>query len=350
MRMKNRQTRSDRAFRSQLLRPARRGRVLAVCVLLMSLTGLTGCGRGAGEPETEPVELEKLISVGFSQLGSESVWRSANSVSIQETLTADNGYFLIYSNARQKQENQIKAIRSFISQRVDYIVFSPVTEDGWDTVLEEARDAGIPVITSDRQVNVEDPDLVTAWVGGDMFAEGERAAAWLKSNSSSSEKLHIVVLTGTEGSSAAIGRSRGFHSIADQMPNWEILEEKTGDFTMARGKEVMEYFLDTYPQIDVVVSQNDDMTFGAIEAMEAAGIRPGEDVVIISYDAVKAALEMVRSGIINVDVECSPLLGPAVDSLIRTLESGQEIQRDNPVEEMVFTKENVSEYLDKRTY
>ena len=295
-------------------------------------------------------EIDDLISVGFSQLGSESVWRSANTVSVQETLTPENGYFLIYSNARQKQENQIKAIRSFISQRVDYIVFSPVTEDGWDTVLEEAREAGIPVITSDRQVNAADPSLVTAWVGGDMVAEGTKAGQWLKDNTAPDEELEIVVMTGTEGSSAAMGRTEGFHSIADTMENWHILEEKCGDFTRARGKELMEQFLKTYDRIDVLVSQNDDMTFGAIEAMEEAGITPGKDIRIISFDAVKMALEMVRDGIINVDVECSPLLGPYIDELIRAMEQGEEVGPDHPVDEMVFTAENVSEYLDERTY
>ncbi|MBQ6321850.1 MAG: ABC transporter substrate-binding protein [Lachnospiraceae bacterium] len=324
----------------------------SLCIVCL----LSGCAnkKGAAEPESGAAKLDEridnLIQVGFSQLGSESVWRSANTVSIQETLTPENGYFLIYENARQKQENQIKAIRSFISQRVDYIVFSPVVEDGWDTVLQEAKQAGIPVITSDRQIRTDDASLVRAWVGGDMFAEGEKAARWLQENSDTEEELNIVVLTGTEGSTAAVGRSDGFHSISDGMDNWHILEEQSGDFTMARGKEIMEEYLGRYDEIDVLVSQNDDMTFGAIEAMEEAGIDPGADILIISYDAVKEALEMVRDGMINVDVECSPLLGPYVDDLIKRMENGEDISPENPVEELVFTAENVETYLADRTY
>ncbi|MCR5161705.1 MAG: ABC transporter substrate-binding protein [Lachnospiraceae bacterium] len=321
---------------------------VTVCVLL------AGCSRSSETEEAAAVDaFDNLISVGFSQLGSESVWRSANTVSFQETFTRENGYFLLYENARQKQENQIKAIRSFISQRVDYIVFSPVTETGWDTVLEEAREAGIPVITSDRQVVLAEDageGLVSAWVGGDMAAEGYKAAEWLRENTEEDEKLNIVVLTGTEGSSAALGRSEGFHSISDTMENWTVLEEKCGDFTLAKGQEIMEYYLDTYPDIDVLVSQNDDMTFGAIEAMRSRGIEPGSDIIIISYDAVREALKMVRDGYINVDVECSPLLGPYVDELIRKMEKGEPFEISNPVDELVFTADNVEEYLEGRTY
>ena len=225
-----------------------------------------------------------------------------------------------------------------------------MTEDGWDTVLKEASDAGIPVITSDRQVKTEDDSLVTAWVGGDMFLEGLKAGEWLQDHTPEQDELNIVVLTGTEGSSAAIGRTEGFHSISDNMKNWVILEEQCGDFTMARGKEIMQYYLDTYDDIDVLISQNDDMTFGAIEAMEEKGIEPGRDMIIISFDAVKEALEMVQEGRISMDVECNPLLGPYVDELIKAMEQGEQISHDNAVDEMVFTPENVGEYLESRTY
>ena len=330
------------------------GFAAAVLPAVIACILLGGCSRSSETEEEAAVDaFDNLISVGFSQLGSESVWRSANTVSFQETFTRENGYFLLYENARQKQENQIKAIRSFISQRVDYIVFSPVTETGWDTVLQEAHEAGIPVITSDRQVVLAEDSgdgLVSAWVGGDMAAEGYKAAEWLRENTEEDEKLNIVVLTGTEGSSAALGRSEGFHSISDSMENWTILEEKCGDFTLAKGQEIMEYYLDTYPDIDVLVSQNDDMTFGAIEAMKSRGIEPGSDIVIISFDAVRDALKMVRDGYINVDVECSPLLGPYVDELIRKMESGESFESSNPVDELVFTADNVEEYLESRTY
>jgi len=299
---------------------------------------------------------EDLIVVGFSQLGSESVWRSANSLSVQGTLTEENGYFLLFNNARQRQENQIKAIRSFISQRVDYIVFSPVTEEGWETVLQEAKDAGIPVIIVDRKVSGVDESLYTTWIGTDAVDEGEKAGFWLESHLNKkgrvNEDINIVVLQGTIGSSAQLGRTIGFNSVALKHDNWVILEQASGDFTIAKGKEVMQTMLETYDDIDVVVSQNDDMTFGAIDAMKENGRTYGEsgDTIVISFDAVKEALLMVEKGEINVDVECNPEQGPYIHEIIQKLEQGEAVEKYYYVEEMVFTKGNVSEYLPDRTY
>lgn len=305
--------------------------------------------------ETKEAE-EDLIVVGFSQIGSESVWRTANSASIQRALSRENGFFLEFNNARQKQENQIKAIRGFISQRVDYIIFSPATEEGWETVLQEAKDAGIPVILVDRKISVSDDSLYTTWIGSDAKAEGEKAGIWLETylgkNGRQEEDINIVVLQGTPGSSVQLGRTLGFDSIAKQHPNWHILEEKPADFTTAKGKEVMEQYIRKYQEIDVVVSQNDDMTFGAIQAMEEHGITTGVDgdVIVISFDAVREALEMVAEGTINVDVECNPEQGEYVAEIIRKLENKEPVDKENVVEEKVFTPENVAEYIDMRTY
>ncbi|MBD5454540.1 MAG: ABC transporter substrate-binding protein [Lachnospiraceae bacterium] len=328
----------------------------------MFLGALSGCGFFqdvmSEETDTQAVSdaEEDLIVVGFSQLGSESLWRTANSESIQRTLTKENGFFLEFNNARQKQENQIKAIRGFISQRVDYIMFSPVTEDGWETVLQEAKDAGIPVILVDRKTSVEDESLYTAWVGSDMAREGERAGLWLENYLQSSgreeEEINIVVLQGTSGSSAQLGRTAGFDAIAQKHSNWHILKQESADFTTAKGREVMEQFLNKFPEIDVVVSQNDDMTFGVLQAMEEKGITTGVngDVILISFDAVHEALELVAQGVINVDVECNPEQGEYIMDIIRKLENGEPVEKVNIVEEKVFTPENAEEYLDTRTY
>lgn len=333
----------------------------AIITFLLSGT-LSGCGffQNVMQEETDTQTVseaeEDLTVVGFSQLGSESLWRTANSESIQRTLTKENGFFLEFNNARQKQENQIKAIRGFISQRVDYILFSPVTEDGWETVLQEAKDAGIPVILVDRKASVKDDSLYTAWVGSDMEKEGEQAGLWLeeylKSAGREEEEINIVVLQGTSGSSALLGRTAGFDAVAKIHSNWHILEQKPADFTTARGKEVMEQFLNKYPDIDVVVSQNDDMTFGVLQAMEERGITTGVngDVILISFDAVHEALELVSQGIINVDVECNPEQGEYIMDIIRRLENGEPVEKENNVEEKIFTPENVDEYLDERTY
>lgn len=337
-------------------------RLFSALLCALFLAAMSGCGSfqdvmpEENHSEKIPDEEENLVVVGFSQLGSESVWRTANSESIQEALTRENGFFLEFNNARQKQENQIKAIRGFISQRVDYIMFSPATESGWETVLREAQDAGIPVILVDRKASLEDDSLYTAWVGSDMISEGKKAGIWLedylKEEGRDKEEINIVVLQGTIGSSAQLEREKGFNMIAEAHPNWHILKQEPADFTTAKGKEVMEAFLRIYSNIDVVVSQNDDMTFGAIQAMDERGITTGVDgdIILISFDAVREALELVSQGIINVDIECNPNQGEYILELIRKLENGEMVDKENVVEEKVFTQENVDEYLDTRTY
>jgi len=327
---------------------------VSICFLVASVFGFNYF-QGLPE-ESYDDETDDLTVIGFSQLGSESLWRSANSASIQEVFQKDNGYFLIFNNARQKQENQIKAIRSFISQRVDYIIFSPMTEEGWDTVLQEAKEAGIPVIVVDRMVAVEDPSLYTAWVGSNTEEEGQKAGRWLEQyveeQGYAEEPLNIVVLQGTLGSTAELGRTKGFNTVADEHQNWNILKQESGDFTAALAKEVMRSMLQQYPDIDILVSQNDDMTFGALEAIEEAGLTTGPDgdIIVISFDAVREALELVESGKINLDVECNPEQGDFILEVIEKLKHGEAVEKYNYVEETVFTQENVSEQLPDRTY
>lgn len=337
------------------------------CILLMIIL-LTGCALQSQEEFSEKAKKEEdtadavtpkddnLIVVGVSQVGSESVWRTANTASIRKAFTKEKGYFLIFDNARQKQENQIKAIRSFISQQVDYIVFSPIMEDGWDTVLQEAKDSGIPVILMDRKVNVSDESLYTSWVGSDFMAEGRNAGQWLNTHLEEQdrreEELNIVVLQGTAGSTSVIGRTEGFNEVAAQHPNWKILEQVDADFTTAKGREEMKKMLQKYNDIDVVVSQNDDMTFGALESIQEAGLETGTEdgIIVISFDGTKAALEMVEKGIINVDIECNPNQGEYVEKVVRMLGMGEQIGKTFYVPEEIFTKENVGSVLADRTY
>ena len=330
--------------------------IILVCILPVLFIGHRFFQGFNIKIEQMPAETEDLIVVGFSQLGSESGWRTAHTASIQQALTKDAGYFLIFNNARQMQDNQIKAIRSFISQRVDYIVFAPVIEDGWDTVLQEAKSAGIPVIVTDRRVSVQDDSLYTAWIGTDAEEEGKRAGRWLESYLAQkqrlSEDINIVVLEGTVGSTAEIGRSKGFDEIAAGHDNWQILESVAAEFTANKAKEVMRSVLRRYPEMDVLISQNDDMTMGAIEAMQEAGIRFGEggDVTVISFDATRDALELVKEGRINVDVECNPVQGAYVEEVIQKLEKGEPVEKHYVVEEKVFTRENAAEFLENRKY
>lgn len=333
--------------------------IQAVVAAMLVLILLAGCGKQGSEGKTKnglmPQD-ENLIVVGVSQLGSESVWRSANTESIREAFSKENGYFMIFENARQKQENQIKAIRSFISQRVDYIVFSPITEDGWDTVLGEAKDAGIPVIVMDRKVNVKDKELYTTWVGSDFTEEGRMAGEWLadhlKGTRFSEDDVNIVVLQGTEGSTAMLGRTEGFNTVAAMHEEWNILEQVNGDFTTMKGKEEMRKLLQKYDDIDVVVSQNDDMTFGALEAIQEAGRSTGAggEITLISFDAGKTALEKVKAGVINADIECNPLIGEEIEEIIQAIENGEPVEKENYVKERVFTQKNVMSVLDDWTY
>lgn len=330
--------------------------VLGIIVLLMAIIIVGEVNNVFLYPSLRNEEQstdDDLIVVGVAQLGSESVWRTANTNSVQKSLSRDNGFFLIMNNARQNQDNQIKAVRNFISQGVDYIVIAPTKETGWDTVLGEAREAGIPVILMDRTVDVKDKENYVTHVGSDMNEEGQKAGKWLEEQFPNSEQeLNIVILQGTLGSSAQLGREAGFFSIARGHENWNILEIANADFTTTKGKEEMARLLKKYERIDVVVSENDDMTFGAVEAIEEAGrsVGVGQEITMISFDACHDALTMVYNGIINLDVECNPLLGDSIAEIINKLEAGETVEKEHPVEEKIFTKENVEEELPDRTY
>lgn len=301
----------------------------------------------AGE-ETEAKEAaadtgdKELITVGYAQVGAESDWRTANTESFKSTFTEENGYKLIFDDAQQKQENQIKAIRSFIQQDVDYIVVAPVVETGWETVLEEAKEAGIPVILSDRMMQVSDDSLFEAWVGGNFVKEGETCGNWLadylEAQGRGDEEINIVTIQGTIGASAQVGRTDGFANILAQHSNWKMLDKQTGEFTQAKGQEVMESFLKSYDDIDVVVAENDNMAFGAIDAIKAAGktCGPDGDIIIFSFDAVKAAFDAMIAGDLNAAFECNPLHGPRVDEIIKKLEKGETVEKIQYVDEAYF--------------
>jgi simple sugar transport system substrate-binding protein len=298
----------------------------------------------------------KQIVVGFSQVGAESDWRTANTESMKSTFTEANGYKLIFDDAQQKQENQLKAVRNFIQQDVDYIVIAPVTETGWDTVLQEAKDAGIPVIIVDRMIDVSDDSLYTAWVGSNFLQEGYDAVAWLddylKKNNRADEDINIVTLQGTIGSSAQIGRTDGVEEKMKDHPKWKMLERQTGEFTQAKGQEVMESFLKTYDDIDVVIAENDNMAFGAIDAIKAAGktCGPNGDIIIISFDAVAAAFDAMIAGDMNVSVECNPLHGPRVAEIIQKLEKGESVDKIAYVQEGVYPADTAAAEKPKRAY
>ena len=293
---------------------------------------------------------EKKIVLGFAQVGAESGWRTANTKSIQESAAAA-GIELKFSDAQQKQENQIKAIRSFIQQKVDVIAFSPVVESGWDTVLKEAKDAGIPVVLTDRAIDSPDTSLYVSFLGSDFVEEGRRAGRWLVEQFKDHDgEVNIVELQGTVGSAPAIDRKAGFEEIIKDDPKFKIIASQTGDFTRAKGKEVMQAFLKAHKNIDVLYAHNDDMALGAIQAMEAAGLKPGEDIIIISVDGIRDAFVAASEGKINFIVECNPLLGPQLMDLVKKVVAGESVPKRIVTEERTFTIEEAIAELPNRQY
>jgi len=291
------------------------------------------------------------IVLGFSQVGAESEWRTANTESIKSSATAA-GIDLKFSDAQQKQENQIKAIRAFIAQKVDVIAFSPVVASGWGTVLREAKAAKIPVILSDRAVDEKDDSLWVSFMGSDFVEEGRRAGRWLvEKMKGSTTPVNIVELQGTVGSAPAIDRKKGFEEIIKADAKFKIIRSQTGDFTRAKGKEVMEAFLKAEgKKINVLYAHNDDMAIGAIQAIEEAGMKPAKDIIIISIDAVKGAFEAMIAGKLNVSVECSPLLGPQLMQAVKDLKAGKTLPKRIVTQEGVFPMEVAAKEFPNRKY
>jgi galactofuranose transport system substrate-binding protein len=294
---------------------------------------------------------DKKITLGFAQVGAESAWRTANTVSVKQA-AKDAGINLKFSDAQQKQENQIRAIRSYIAQKVDVIAFSPVVESGWEPVLTEAKKAGIPVVLTDRNIDVKDKSLYVTMIGSDFLEEGRRAGRWLEETYQDNPgPINIAELQGTVGSAPANDRHSGLMEIIQKDPKFKIIASQSGDFTLAGGKQVMEAFAKTYgKQINVVYAHNDDMALGAIQAMEEAGMKPGTDPKVVSFDATKGGFQAMIAGKINVDVECSPLLGPQLMSAVKDIVAGKSLPKRIVTNETVFPMNVAAQVLPQRKY
>jgi simple sugar transport system substrate-binding protein len=328
----------------------------------------TGCRKTA---RTSAGGSEGII-LGFSQIGAESAWRKCNTRSVQDAAAAE-GIQLLFFNAEQKQENQIKAIRSFIAYQVDVIAFVPIVSHGWENVLEEARDAGIPVLICDREINISDKSLYAGYIGTNSVEEGRQAAQFLigKFSAASADaadgvaaadgeakpkaeagkkSIRIVELRGTEGSSPAIKRARGFREALAAHPEFKIIYSASGDFLRSKGYELACHVLENYDDIDVVFSHNDGMTLGLIEAMQERGIHPGTDVVIVTIDAEQAAIDALKRGEVNCVVECNPKQGPDIVRLAVQLARGESIPRITYMREEVFAEGDTLGALPPRGY
>ena len=317
-------------------------RVVRLVMALAMLLALAGCIQDRAAVSAQPATITpdakskktyKDLIVGYSQLGAESEWRSANTVSVKEA-AQDLGVELRFSDAQQKQENQIKAIRSLIAQKVDVIGVAPLVETGWDDVFKEAKDAGIPIILVDRRANVP-ADLYVTFIGSDFLEEGRNAARIMAKLTDG--KASIVELQGTRGSAPANDRYTGFREIMKDYPEMNVIDTEDGDFTVARGKEVMEGFLKTHGKtITAVYAHNDDMALGAIQAIEEYGLKPGVDIKIVSVDATRGAFEAMIAGKLNATVECNPLLGPQFFELALKVVNGEPVPKWTPSQESEF--------------
>lgn len=267
------------------------------------------------------------LKVAFSQIGQESDWRTANTDDLKSAIENHEGWTLIYDDAQQKQENQIKALRNFITQDVDYILFTGVVSTGWEEVLAEVNEAEIPLLLIDRMPDCADQIEYVAAFGGDFVEEGYRQVAWageyLKTLGRGDEEIAVAIMEGTTGASAQVDRTTGNLKAMEAYPNMKVVGQQSGNFTRAEGQAVMEAWLKSIDKIDVLIAQNDDMALGAVDAIKAAGLVPGKDIIIVGCDSVKAAFEAIVAGDINCTVECTPLYGQFVVPTIEALENGE---------------------------
>ena len=321
-----------------------------IAILLLALC-LLACGCSAPENQRAEEASEPSLLLGFSQLGWESAWRLANTESIKSA-AEKAGVSLMYDNAEQKQERQIKAIREFIAYQVDVIAFSPIVETGWDNVLQEAKAAGIPVLTTDRMIKTEDESLWAGYVGSDFYREGVSAGEFLieKMQRENLGELNIVELSGNLDSSPMLQRAAGFRDAIAAHPNLHLIDSMSGDFFRPKGRECMKALLEKHEKIDVLYSHNDAMALGAISVMEEAGIAPGEDIIIITVDGEQAAIDLLKQGKINCVVECDPDIGATVMELAKQLADGQEIPRITYSQEEVFTEYDDLDAIAPRGY
>jgi galactofuranose transport system substrate-binding protein len=320
-------------------------KILAAVAVIGAVTlGLTGCatsGSGGGSGN-------KVITVGFAQTGSESGWRAANTESMKTAFSAKNGFKLIFNAADNKPENQIAAVHSFINQGVDAIVIAAVVTTGWDDVLKEAKSAKIPVILEDRTIDA-DPSLYASWIGDDFKKEGVTAGTWAAKEAGTTP-TNMVVLEGTTGSAPAIDRATGFNSAIGSS-GIKTLDSQTGNFTRADGKTVMEGFLQKYGKtINLLFAQNDDMGLGALDAIKAAGLTPGTDIKIVTIDGTHDGLTALSQGEFNYVVECNPLLGDKVASIVKDVLAGKKVDKAYTAVDGAFDKDQATAALPTRKY
>ncbi|WP_224363282.1 ABC transporter substrate-binding protein [Hyalangium versicolor] len=323
-------------------------------MIAVALVGLVACSKQSSDKPQEPAgeaaapAAAKKLVIGFSQVGAESAWRTAETKSIRGE-AEKRGIDLKFADAQGKQAQQIQALTSFIAQKVDAIVLAPVVETGWEAVLQQAKEANIPVILVDRGIKVSDDSLYTTLIASDFVEEGRMAGEWLAKKVNG--KANIYELQGTTGAAPAIDRKKGFEEILQKYPDMKIIKSQSADFTRAKGKEVMEAFIKSDGKnIQAVYAHNDDMALGAIQALEEAGMNPGKDVTLISVDGVKGAFEAMVAGKLNATVECNPLMGPLVFDTINKVRGGEKVPKFIQNKDQLFEQTNAAQVIGTREY
>jgi ABC-type sugar transport system substrate-binding protein len=322
-------------------------------MIAVALLALVGCSKSSDKPQAPageanaPAAAKKLV-IGFSQVGAESAWRTAETNSIRGEATK-RGLELKFADAQGKQAQQIQALTSFIAQKVDAIILAPVVETGWEGVLQQAKEANIPVILVDRGIKTADDTLYTTLIASDFVAEGRMAGEWLAKKTGG--KANIYELQGSTGAAPAIDRKKGFEEAISKYPDMKIVKTQTGDFARAKGKEVMEAFIKSdRDQIQAVYAHNDDMALGAIQALDEAGMEPGKKVQIISVDGVKGAFESMVAGKLDATVECNPLLGPLAFDTITQVRAGTKVPKFIQSKDQLFEQANAAQVIGSREY
>ncbi len=338
-------------------------RLIAIISILSICISMSGCMWEKNEQKPElvrgepPVYEDGLIHVGMIQTGKESDWRDANTNDYLDTFVEEKGYELIYIDGNSSAERQVKAMYDLIQQNVDYIIVQPIVESGWKDAMIAAKQAGIPVIVADRQMNVPE-ELYVSWIGSNFHEEGLKAVAWLdeylRSQGREKEQIDIILLEGTPGATATLGRSNGIIEGLEQHENWEIVDRGFANFTQGEGQTYMEQLLESerVKEFDVIIAENDNMIFGAMKALEKKGISygPDGDVIMLSFDALGEAFDKMIAGQLHATIECNPLLAGNVEKVILDLEAGRTVEKMYYTEESVFDYLNAEEFIDTRKY
>ena len=306
---------------------------------------LSGLATLAGAQTLPPLAQADRYTVGFAQSESNNPWRIAETQSFVDTAEACN-WDLVVTDAGGSAAKQVADVDSMIAQGVDVIFLPPREEDPLLPAVLRARDAGIPVFLVDRSVN---PDVAqagrdyVAFLGSDFIDQGRRVAQFLMDNFEGEGR--IIQLEGTTGSSPANDRKQGFDEAIAADPRFRILESRTGDFARDEGRRVMETLLQAYPDVNIVYAHNDEMAIGAIQALEAAGRVPGEDVMVVSIDGTRDALQAIIDGKMAVTVESSPFFGPLACEVMQRYAAGETIEPWVKVEDRIFTADNAAEFI-----